>query len=242
MKEKLLKLIHLQEIDTRIRAQEFQKETYPEEIARLTDQITQHTEAFEKEIAKVSALEKERRQKEQELEAAGVKIEKIQGQLHEVKTNKEYQAFLMEIEHLKEKIGKLEVEILEHLDAVDKLREGIKNTEKSFKEEKAALEDKKTALENDLVHLPDTLQKLLEERKKLAEGIPPDILRKYLTLSERRGGVAVSYVINEICQGCHMNIPPQLFNQIQRADQIYLCPHCNRILAPYVGEKNEEDK
>jgi len=234
-------LIQLQQVDTQIRAQEFQKETYPAEIAKLTAQITRRTEAFEAEAARIDNLERERRQKERELEAAGEKIEKIQGQLHEVKTNKEYQAFLLEIEHLKEKIANFEMEILEHLDTVDKLRETIKETEKTFKEEKAALEKEKALLESNIVHLPDALSTLLEERNKLEEAIPEDILRKYKTLVEKRGGIAVSYVKDEICQGCHMNIPPQLFNQVQRADTINFCPHCNRILVPPEEEKEEKN-
>ena len=240
MKEQLRNLVQLQQVDTRIRSQKFQEETYPTEIANLTDQINQRVEAFEEEVARIDNLEKERRQKERALEAAGEKIEKIQGQLHEVKTNKEYQAFLLEIDHLKEKIAKFEVEILEHLETIDKLREAIKNTEKTFKEEKKVLEAKKALLEDNIVHLPDTLSALLEERDKLTETIPKDILKKYKTLVEKRGGVAVSYVKEEICQGCHMNIPPQLFNQVQRADKIYLCPHCNRILVPAEEEKEEK--
>jgi predicted nucleic acid-binding Zn-ribbon protein len=240
LKEQLRKLIQLQQVDTQIRAQEFQKETYPAEIKKLAAQITLKTEAFEEEAARIDSLEKERRQKERELEAAGEKIEKIQGQLHEVKTNKEYQAFLLEIEHLKEKIANFEMEILEHLDTVDTLREAIKETEKTFKEEKAALEKKKALLENNIVHLPDALTALLEERNKLEEAIPENILKKYKTLVEKRGGIAVSYVKDEICQGCHMNIPPQLFNQVQRADKINFCPHCNRILVPPEEEKEEK--
>jgi uncharacterized protein len=32
------------------------------------------------------------------------------------------------------------------------------------------------------------------------------------------------------CQGCHMHVPPQLFNQIQRNEQLILCPNCQRML------------
>ena len=35
---------------------------------------------------------------------------------------------------------------------------------------------------------------------------------------------------NGTCQGCNMNIPPQLYNILQRGDAIELCPNCNRII------------
>jgi len=37
-------------------------------------------------------------------------------------------------------------------------------------------------------------------------------------------------VRNGTCQGCNMNIPPQLYNQLQRGDTIELCGTCNRII------------
>ncbi len=46
----------------------------------------------------------------------------------------------------------------------------------------------------------------------------------------RRGGLAVVEVRAGTCQGCHMNVPPQLFNQIQRNEQVILCPNCQRML------------
>jgi predicted nucleic acid-binding Zn-ribbon protein len=37
-------------------------------------------------------------------------------------------------------------------------------------------------------------------------------------------------VAGGICQGCYMNIPPQLSNEIIRNDKVHLCPSCQRIL------------
>jgi len=37
-------------------------------------------------------------------------------------------------------------------------------------------------------------------------------------------------VRNGTCLGCHMNLPPQFFNELQRARDIRLCPNCHRIL------------
>jgi predicted nucleic acid-binding Zn-ribbon protein len=42
--------------------------------------------------------------------------------------------------------------------------------------------------------------------------------------------MAVVEVTGGICQGCYMNIPPQLWNEIIRSEKINLCPSCQRIL------------
>ena len=59
--------------------------------------------------------------------------------------------------------------------------------------------------------------------------VRPDVLKKYSAIRMRRG-LAMAPVKNGTCQGCNMNIPPQVFNQLQRGDSIELCGNCNRII------------
>jgi len=62
------------------------------------------------------------------------------------------------------------------------------------------------------------------------EAVDGDLRRRYEMIFSRRGGVAVVAVRGGTCQGCHMNVPPQLFNLIQRNEQLILCPNCQRML------------
>ena len=55
-------------------------------------------EKIQKEREKIESLEKERRQKEGHLNSEQEKIKRAEGKMFEVKTNKEYQALLSEIE------------------------------------------------------------------------------------------------------------------------------------------------
>jgi uncharacterized protein len=73
---------------------------------------------------------------------------------------------------------------------------------------------------------------IAEERKLrevAAARVRPDVLKKYSAIRMRRG-LAMAPVKNGTCQGCNMNIPPQLFNLLQRGDSIELCGTCNRII------------
>jgi predicted nucleic acid-binding Zn-ribbon protein len=49
-------------------------------------------------------------------------------------------------------------------------------------------------------------------------------------LIESSGGIAVTEVKEEVCQGCNMNIPPQLYVEIKSNEEIIQCPQCRRIL------------
>ena len=64
----------------------------------------------------------------------------------------------------------------------------------------------------------------------IAANLARDLVSRYELIFSRRGGTAVVEVAGGICQGCFMNIPPQLGNEIIRSDKIHLCPSCQRIV------------
>jgi hypothetical protein len=54
-------------------------------------------------------------------------------------------------------------------------------------------------------------------------------MQKYLNV-KRRHSNPLADVSNGICRGCHMNIPPQLYNNVRKFDIVYNCPWCFRLL------------
>ena len=67
------------------------------------------------------------------------------------------------------------------------------------------------------------------ERDSLTRDVRPEVLKRYSGIRIRRG-LAVVGVRNGTCQGCNMNIPPQLYNVLQRGTSIETCPSCHRII------------
>jgi hypothetical protein len=37
-------------------------------------------------------------------------------------------------------------------------------------------------------------------------------------------------VKDAVCQACHMDIPPQWFNQLRKFEELMICPSCHRII------------
>jgi len=85
-------------------------------------------------------------------------------------------------------------------------------------------------MEEDIANLDAELvtaqQKIRETRKRL----PEYIFKKYEMIKGLNNGLAVVSVWKEVCNGCHMNIPPQLYNDLQRSIELLSCPHCSRIM------------
>ncbi|TNF52521.1 hypothetical protein EP227_07200, partial [bacterium] len=64
----------------------------------------------------------------------------------------------------------------------------------------------------------------------LIDKLDKELYQQYMTIMKSTGGVAVVQTQNEVCLGCHTNIPPQLYNDIRNTSDIYTCYHCNRFL------------
>jgi predicted nucleic acid-binding Zn-ribbon protein len=84
------------------------------------------------------------------------------------------------------------------------------------------------------------LARLEEDRDKAAARVDHSHLKQYEFLRDRLRGLALAEVRNAACRSCHMQIPQQLYNEIQRRDRIITCPNCLRIL--FFSGKPEADK
>ena len=119
MKVQLDLLWELQKIDLELRNLKEAQEGYPKEIKHLDEKQKLEREKIQKEKEKVESLEKDRRHKEGELSLEQEKVKKTEGRMFEVKTNKEYQALLTEIDTLKGASSREEEEILQLLEEID---------------------------------------------------------------------------------------------------------------------------
>ena len=79
-----------------------------------------------------------------------------------------------------------------------------------------------------------------DRRQRIAQEIDASLMSRYELIFSRRGGSAVVEVAAGICQGCYMNIPPQLWNEIIRSEKLNLCPSCQRILHYKAPEGHEK--
>ena len=92
MQESLLNLFHLQQIDRGLFELEKLKSDIPQKIEALDAQIAEAERLLAERESHLQELEKDHRQHEREVEASQEQIQKYQGQLLSVKTNKESDA------------------------------------------------------------------------------------------------------------------------------------------------------
>jgi predicted nucleic acid-binding Zn-ribbon protein len=76
----------------------------------------------------------------------------------------------------------------------------------------------------------EALKKGGVRREAVTKRLESSLYKLYNTLREKRKGVGVVSVKQETCQGCFVNVPPQMFIEVQKNNALIRCPNCNRIL------------
>jgi len=69
-----------------------------------------------------------------------------------------------------------------------------------------------------------------ERREVISKQLEANLVKLYDILKEKRQGLGVVGAKDETCQGCFVNIPPQMFIEVQKNNALIRCPNCNRIL------------
>jgi hypothetical protein len=239
LKDQLKLLWELQKIDLELKAIKEEKERYPKEIKKLDEKQKIEKERIQKEREKVESLEKTRRQKEGHLNGEQEKIKRAEGRMSEVKTNKEYQALLSEIDAMKGANSRIEEEILQVMDEIDELKKDLSKREKEMGSTLEKIEGERKKLQEKMAQGEEAWNERVERRDVLSKQIESKLVKLYHTLKEKRQGVGVVSVKNETCQGCFVNVPPQLFIEVQKNNALVRCPHCNRILY-WEGDRNRK--
>lgn len=230
LKSQLNSLIQAQALDSEIYSLEKEKQSKPEEIKALEavfESKKQRLSALEKAILD---LQKQKKDEELNLAAKDENVKKLQGQLFQLKTNKEYQTMLQQINGCKADCSVIEDKILQMMVQMDKAKSDIDVEKQSLEEEEKIFIAEKNKVQVRLKEIGDRLGQLDAQRKQAILNIDPKIVAQYEKILSNRDGLAIVTVKNNSCQGCNMFVPPQVINLVKMYEHIVVCEMCNRIL------------
>jgi len=239
LKEQLELLWELQKIDLSLKNIKEERDRYPKEMKKLDEKQNVEKERIQKDREKIELLEKERRQREGRLNSEQDKIKRAEGRMFEVKTNKEYQALLSEIDAIKKACSKEEEEILQVLDEIDELKRNLAKREKEMAITLEKIEAERKGLQERMAHDDLVWKRATERREVLSKQLESQLSKLYGTLKEKRQGVGVVTIKDGTCQGCFVNVPPQMYIEVQKNNALIRCPNCNRILYWEGGRKTK---
>ena len=244
MKEKIRLLIDLQDCDTQLKIVQNKKKEGPVKIERLQYEFDNSKSQLEAELNLLESFNRERRDTEQEVEELESQIGKSNIKLNNIKSNKEYKAALKELADQEKQKTVLEDKLIEIMEKIETLENKYAASKAKSKELNEKFEKDRDGILKELKGLDQVLDRLKIERARFSEAIDESLLRRYDSLRQNKEGLAISPVINGICQTCHMGIPPQKYNELIRGDALMSCPNCHRII--YWGDddrfRNISDK
>ena len=230
MKKKLEMLEQLQEVDSHVDTLKKSQNGLNVEIKSIEEELETAREALAVLNIQLSQLEQEKLELETNLDSENDNIKRSETNMKEIKTNKEFQAIGREISSARKQVTELEEQILQRSAKIEELNTEIadkfgvfsdleQNASQLRKQKQAEIDGIQQDIDTDNAH-----------HEEIAKDLPADIVKRYNLLRQQRHGQAVAFARDGHCLGCNMNIPPQLYNTLYRADQLINCPHCQRIL------------
>lgn len=230
MKELLAQLVSLQAIDLEIdqidNAIKAEQDGLDTRISALAKR-----EAFINELQEtINSQQKECRTLEGEMADKMDHVRDRQSKMMQVQTGREQTALLKEIEDAKKSAKENEEKIVAIMLSIEKLTAQITEEKNLLKGEKELVVEETEKVRANIEAINKGKKEKDSQRNDQATKIKVSTLRKYTTLRQRRNGLAVVNVIDGVCQGCFMALPPQLFNMLLRGDQLFECPTCQRMI------------
>ncbi len=223
-------LLKLQVIDYDLGELERSKEYLPDMMNNLKKEVEEakaKLEATEKELeeAKIAGknLEIEIQSKEQELA-------KYQQQMMTIKTNKEYDALVAEIDAVKSEISEKESLQLALMEKIEQFEKQLPEFKERLEQVQDNNDKQLNVLQEKIDSIGDTVEGKQAERKSVLRDVPRRTMSVYERVRKGRGGSAVVPVKNRSCSACHKALTPKLVQEIRRSDKIHTCESCGRLL------------
>lgn len=231
MKEQIKVLVKLQHLDTEtVRIKSTLKDV-SKKLENLDSSLKEIEQTIKDQESDLNELTKEYRDYESDVKMNLAKNKKSQERLRSVKTNKEYQSMLKEIEDVNSKNSSIEDKMIECLERMDETEEIIAKKKDEYLLFSDRIKSEKENIEREAGINKKKLDELDMDRKNVSGLIDSQLFKKYLVIREQQqGGLAVVPVKDAVCHGCNVNLPPQLYNELFRYDSLKFCPNCHRVI------------
>lgn len=230
MLEQLELLRELQSLDLELIKKRKEKSHLEAEQSTITADLDKVQAMVDSLNADMANLEAQRKDLAQDLLVEEANIARAEQRLPTIKTQKEYVALHKEVDIAK----KMNKDIREKIARIDEQADALTAERDEKANELASLNSRVDGRRSEITVAIDACMQILGEgddkRDALLGQLPTSLRKRYEMLLDRRAGIAIVEARQGTCLGCHMHLPPQLFNTLFTTPDVQSCPHCNRML------------
>ena len=230
-------LIQLHETHKRLAEINELKGDLPELLSDQENDFDRINQEQKDHSSKIDELSKELNSCQNTLNDHNAKLEKYNDQLLKVTNNKEYDAVLLEIDHLKNIISELDEQISSITINKDELSSIIETNIPLIEELSEKIEINKKELNSKMSETEKEEQLLSKNSKQLIQKITDDkYLNQYNKLYDKYGQ-GMACISRQSCSHCYTQLPPQTLVEIEYDKKVITCPSCSVFLY----HKNDND-
>lgn len=229
IKDQIPLLESLADLDEKLRRVEAEIALRKGGLASLTTEVEGLTKKAADGKVSVATMEKTRNELLIEVRQMTQQVERSREKLGRSRNERESVAATREIEELRKLLRDREDEVEKLNSLVERARTSIDEAETRRGELTAELEGSAEGATQSLnAHEAERLD-LASRREMAAKSLPPVLYRRYETIRSRRPR-AIASTSNGTCNGCHIAVPPMMFQTMLKQAEFDQCPNCRRIL------------
>ena len=231
LKDQIRKLIELQIIDEQMFRFKRELREKPVEVEQLKVEFEAKKTKLKELEDKLKAIQVAQKSLDNDLKSKEEGIAKLDASLSLLKTNKEYQTRLLEIENLKADKSVVEDKMLSGFDEVEAARRAVEAEKAIVAQYEKEFNVKKSEVDAQIAIAQDQIKVKESQRLRITPDIRPDYLGRYERILNHKDGLAIVMVNDKhACGGCFMHLTEQAINEIKKHDQLVACDQCARIL------------
>jgi len=229
MRPEIAFLEELSALDTDLRQIEDKLGKYRGEMESLVGEVKALEARLKADRESLATMERTRSELQAELRQMTQQIEKSRDKLNRSRNERESNAAQRELEELRKLCRDREEEIERLTTAADGAKAAITEAETKHAHLTRTIEGTEAGTSTELVSLAAEKTTKAGLRETVAKKIPVVLYRRYENIRTKRP-VAIARLVEGTCRGCHLAIPPMMFQRLRQTGEIEQCPHCRRII------------
>jgi uncharacterized protein len=231
-------LLNLQGLDLEILRSKKNLDELPEKraILEVRAKLRDITALRAKADMLIRKLNSDLKAHQDEITMLSAKIDVEQVKVMETKDHRAVTSITREMDGLKRRRDKMEMESLGLMERIDKATGQAAHIDEALAQHAAKEAELVKQFQQVGGELQTKIAALESQRAKVAKSLDADLLKSYENARESKGGVGVGRLDGETCTACRMVLPAERVRELSGGPDIAICPQCRRIIVVHTED------
>jgi hypothetical protein len=230
-------LVKLYQSDQKLREAQDRLDAVSRDVRIQERKVNELSERHKLAQSKLKEQQSQTAQFDLDIQTRDSHIERLRAQQQNAKNNREYQAFLVEINTEKVEKNKSEEQLLKVMESVEKLQAETTELAQLMEAERNKLKTMQAKIGDRVAELEKEIAALRPVRAGAAAAVPARARDAFERLADRFEGEGMSALAKPdrrreeyACTACNMDLVTDIYNKLHSRDELVFCPSCHRIL------------